>query len=229
MKNHSIKQAFQSSVPIIVSYVVLGAGYGLLAVKQGIPIWATLLMSIIIFGGSMQFVMIDLILSSASFFTVAITTLMIHARNLFYSLSMLLRYQNMKFPLKPISIFTCSDETYSIVCQDELPEGVDQDVYRFAVSLIGYTWWFLGTVLGVVLGEVLSFDTAGIEFSMTALFVSVFVEQWISHKNHIPALIGVGVSFICLILVGPSGFLIPTMVFIIVLLRIFRKKVEEQL
>ena len=184
-------------------------------------------MSLIIYGGSMQFVLISLVAAGASVITAALTALMVQARHLFYAVSMVDRYRDAG-PAKPLMIFTLTDETYSLVCTDEIPEHCDAQRYRFWVSLFDYAWWVGGTMLGVLLGEILPFDTTGIEFAMTALFVTVFVEQWISTKNHLPALVGLCSSVLCLLFFGPAKFLIPSMVMITVLLSLFRRRNEEQ-
>ena len=226
-KDSSLPAALKATVPVMSGYVVLGMGFGLLCQSSGFPAWAGILMSLIIYGGSMQFVLVGLVTSGASLLSAALTALMVQARHLFYAISMVDRYRD-PGAAKPYMISTLTDETYSLVCTDEIPEGCDPDRYRFYVSLLDQIWWVGGTVLGVLLGEVLPFNTAGIEFAMTALFVTVFVEQWLSTRNHLPALIGLGSSLACLLVFGPSRFLIPAMVMITVLLSLFRTRMEQK-
>ena len=227
MKDNSLPAALKATLPVLTGYLVLGIGFGLLCQSSGFPAWAGILMSLIIYGGSMQFVLISLVAAGASVVTAALTALMVQARHLFYAVSMVDRYRDAG-PAKPLMIFTLTDETYSLVCTDEIPEHCDAQRYRFWVSLFDYAWWVGGTMLGVLLGEILPFDTTGIEFAMTALFVTVFVEQWISTKNHLPALTGLVSSLLCLLFFGPAKFLIPAMVMITVLLSLFRRRNEEQ-
>ena len=227
IKDSSLPAAFKATVPVLTGYLVLGAGFGLLCQSSGFPVWSGILMSLIIYGGSMQFVLISLVASGASVLTAALTALMVQARHLFYAVSMVDRYRDAG-AAKPFMIFTLTDETYSLVCTDEIPAGCNAQRYRFFVSLLDYIWWICGTVLGVLLGEVLPFSTAGIEFAMTALFVTVFVEQWLSTKNHLPALVGLCSSVVCLLVFGPARFLIPAMVMITVLMSLLRSRTEEQ-
>ena len=151
---------------------------------------------------------------------------MVHARHLFYGISMLDRYRHAGAG-QTYMIYTLTDETYSLVCTDDLPEGCDASRYRFFVSMFNHIWWIGGTVLGVLLGEVLPFNTAGIEFSMTALFVTVFTEQWLTSKTHIPALIGLVSSVVSLLVFGPGRFLIPAMIMITVLMILCRPLIER--
>ena len=225
MKN-TIKTALIKSLPVMAGYVVLGTGFGILLKQAGYgPVWA-FLMSLTIYAGSMQYVGVSLLTAGASLITVALTTLMVNARHLFYGLSMLDTYKDAGRK-KPYLIFALTDETYSLLCGDSTPEGVDRKWYPFFVSLFNQSYWVLGSVLGSVIGTVLSFDTAGIEFSMTALFVTVFVEQWLTTKDHRPALVGLGCSALCLAIFGAGSFLIPTMIAITAALMLLRKGAEN--
>ncbi|MBQ1355036.1 MAG: AzlC family ABC transporter permease [Solobacterium sp.] len=226
MKDRSFPAAFRATIPVMTGYVVLAIGFGLLCQRSGFPWWTGIAMSIFIYGGSMQFVTVGLLTSGASLITAALTTLMVHARHLFYGISMLDRYRHAGAG-QTYMIYTLTDETYSLVCTDDLPEGCDANRYRFFVSMFNHIWWIGGTVLGVLLGEVLPFNTAGIEFSMTALFVTVFTEQWLTAKTHIPALIGLVSSVVSLLVFGPGRFLIPAMIMITVLMILCRPLIER--
>lgn len=209
----------------MTGYLVLGIGYGVFALKSGQSISSVLLASIFIYAGSMQFVLVDLIRSQASIITTIVTTLMVNARHLFYGISMIDRYKD-GGKKKPYLIFSLTDETYSLVCS-KVPEGMKPITYYFYVSLFDHIYWITGSLLGALVGKWVNFNSTGIEFAMTALFVTVFVEQWLSTKNHFPALIGLGISILCLLLFGPSNFLIPAMVGIgIVLLGMRQREVR---
>lgn len=184
-------------------------------------------MSAFIYAGSMQYVTVSLLTSGASLLSAALTTLMVNARHLFYGISMIDKYKGAG-KKKPYLIFALTDETYSLVCQEEAPEGIDYHSYCMAVSVFDQCYWIAGSLIGSFLGNVIPFDTTGVDFSMTALFVTVFVEQWMSTKNHIPALMGLFASAGCLILFGQDNFLIPSMIVITVLLSLGRKKIEEK-
>lgn len=206
----------------MAGYIVLGFGFGIILKANGHGILLAFAMSFLIYAGSMQYVALELLSSGASFIVIALTTLMVNARHLFYSVSMLDRYGGTG-TRKPYLIFSLTDETYSLLCADlpDLPEGHRTD-YFFAVSLLDQSYWILGSLLGALVGSIVHFNTEGIDFALTALFLTVFVDQWRSSKNHFPALVGVGVSLICLIIFGADSFLIPTMLIITAALCLYR-------
>lgn len=205
------KYAFKQSLPIMAGYIVLGMGFGVLLETKGYGVGWALLMSGFIYAGSMQYVTINLLTAGASLISAALMTLMVNARHLFYGISMIERYRDTR-PYKPYLIFGLTDETYSVVCSGTVPEGVDEKKYFFLVTLFAQCYWVLGSVMGSLLGSVLTFDSTGIDFSMTALFLVVFVEQWRSTKNHTSAIVGVAASLICLLIFGADQFLIPSMI-----------------
>lgn len=223
----NMKYALKRSLPVMAGYLVLGMGFGILLETKGYGIWWALAMSVFIYAGSMQYVAIDLISGGASFLSAALMTLMVNARHLFYGISMLDRYKETGAK-KPYLIFSLTDETYSLVCSGDVPEGVEQKKYFFWVSLFDQFYWVIGSVTGSLIGSLITFNTAGIEFSMTALFVVVFVEQWKSAHSHLSALIGVITSVICLLIFGADSFLIPAMIAITVVLTLFRKALDNK-
>ena len=175
-------------------------------------------MSAFVYAGSMQYLAVDLLTGGASLISAAITTLMVNARHLFYGISMVDRYKGTG-KKKPYLIFALTDETYSLVCSgNEDKSEEERHRYYFLVSLFDQIYWVCGSVIGALLGQVIPFSTEGIDFALTALFVTVFVEQWKSTKDHLPAIIGVMASVICLVVFGAGDFLIPAMVLITVLL-----------
>ena len=218
-----IKNVIIRTLPVMAGYVVLGAGFGVLMRVNGYGLLIAVLMSVLIYAGSAQYVGIGLITSGASLITVAMTTLLVNARHLFYGISMIDHYKGAG-KRKPYLIFALTDETYSLVCDGEGPKGVDKHKYWFLISLFNQCYWIIGTVIGSIVGSLIKFNTTGIEFSMTALFVTVFVEQWLSTKEHRPALIGLGASILCLLVFGSEKFLIPAMICIVVLLSLCKKK-----
>lgn len=216
-----IKNAIIKTLPVMAGYLVLGFGFGIIFEKNGFGILWTLAMSVFVYAGSMQYVAVSLLTSGASLITAALTTLMVNARHLFYGISMIEPYKNAgKF--KPYLISALTDETYSLVCTKDCPEDLDFHKFAFCVSLFNHFYWVAGSILGALAGSLISFNTAGVDFAMTALFITVFVEQWKSTKNHIPALAGVSVSAICLFIFGPDSFLIPSMLLISLILCIFK-------
>lgn len=213
----TIKYAFIKSLPVMAGYIVLGIGFGIISEKNGYGILWALAMSVFIYAGSMQYVTVSLLSSGANLLAVALTTLMVNARHLFYGISMLEPYKN-SGKYKPYLIFGLTDETYSLVCRNDVPENISFHQYSFWLTLFNQSYWIIGSVIGATIGSIIKFNTAGVEFAMTALFITVFVEQWRSTKNHIPALIGLFSSIICLIIFGKDNFLIPSMVLISIIL-----------
>lgn len=221
------KYAFKQSLPVMAGYLVLGMGFGILLKTKGYGVGWAFLMSLFIYAGSMQYVTINLLTGGATVLSAVLMTLMVNARHLFYGISMIERYRNTA-PYKPYLIFGLTDETYSLVCSGNVPEGVDEKKFFFLLTLLNQCYWIIGSVAGSLIGGMITFNTAGIEFSMTALFLVVFVEQWKSVKNHTSAVVGVVTSVICLLIFGAENFLIPTMISITVILTILRKKLSIQ-
>ena len=189
LRNRTIRQAFLKSIPVLAGYVVLGIGFGILMRDAGYGVLWTAAMSLFIYAGSLQYVGVGLLTGGASVLTTAITSLMVNARHLFYSISMIDKYKDAG-KYKPYMIFALTDETYSLLCDGMTPSGVEPNQYRFLVSLFNHSYWVAGSIIGSLLGAVLPFSTEGIEFSMTALFVAAFTEQWLTTKDHVPPLTG---------------------------------------
>lgn len=225
MKLKTLKTALVSTLPVMAGYIVLGTGFGILFQSKGYGLIWSAAMSIFIYAGSMQYLAIDLISGGASLITAALTTLMVNARHLFYGVSMIDKYKHTG-KYKPYLIFALTDETYSLNCGN-LPTGIeDVPGYYFLVSIFNQCYWVLGSILGSLIGSVLPFSSEGIDFSLTALFVTVFVEQWKSTKDHLPAIIGAASAVACLLIFGRDNFLIPTMILITLALTAIRKKEE---
>lgn len=229
MKN-DIKRALKDTIPVLSGYIVLGMGFGVLMQSNGYGFWWSLAMSTLIYAGSMQYLTVDLLLGGATLVSAALTTLMVNARHLFYGISMVDKYKGAGIK-KPYLIFALTDETYSLVCSgSEDKSESERHRYYFLVSLFNQIYWVAGSVVGALLGEVIPFSTEGIDFALTALFVTVFVEQWKSTRDHIPAIVGVCASVICLLLFGAGDFLIPAMILITLslsLIRLFKKEARE--
>ena len=219
------KTAFVDTLPVMTGYMVLGFGFGVVMSANGFSPLFTAAMSLFVFAGSMQYAAIPLLTAATPLMTLALTTLMVNARHLFYGVSMLEKYKNTGRK-KPYLIFALTDETYSLVCHDRegLEEAQRQDYYLL-VSLLDQFWWVLGSVLGAAAGTLISFNSEGVDFALTALFITVFAEQWLSGKKHTGALVGLAASIGCLALFGSDKFLIPAMLVIAAVLTL--KKEEE--
>ena len=213
-----IKQAFYKSIPVMAGYIVLGTGFGILMHNAGYGVLWTAAMSIFIYAGSMQYVGVNLLTGGASVITTALTTVMVNARHLFYSISMVDLYKDAG-KYKPYMIFALTDETYSLLCDGKAPEGADPNAYRFFVSLFNHSYWVTGSILGSLLGAVIP---------MTALFIAAFTEQWLTTRDHIPALTGLLSTLVCLILFGRDRFLIPAMLLITLVLTLLRGREESR-
>lgn len=224
MDKRALRGAFRSTLPILAGYIVLGFGFGVLLAKAGYsPLWA-LGMSVTIYAGAMQYVGADLLACHASLVSVAMTTLMVQARHLFYGISLIDKYKGAGFK-KLFMIFQITDETYALVSSSKYPEGADPQWYYFFVSMFNYIYWIIGGVLGALVGSLFDFNSKGIDFSMTAIFVSVFIDQWKNSKNHTSSIIGLVSTAICLIIFGNKSFLIPAMAVITLLLFAFKSKI----
>jgi 4-azaleucine resistance transporter AzlC len=211
------KQAALDTLPVFAAYLILGMGFGVMMSREGFSIWLTILMSIVCFAGSLQYVAVPLLAAGASHATFFFMTLLVNARHIFYGLSVLERYEGSGLK-KPYLIFGLTDETYSLVCRQPYVKGEQRTGYYFAVTLLNHLYWIAGSALGGILGNTLRFNSRGIEFSLTALFVVIFVDQWQNTKRHLPALIGLGMTLISRVLFGRPHFLVIAMVLILIAL-----------
>ena len=227
MKRAAVRSAFLDTLPVMTGYVFLGFGFGILMYQSGFDVLWAGAMSLLIYAGSMQYVAVSLLTSGAGLLTAALTTFVVNARHLFYGISMVDAYKGAG-KKKPYMIFALTDETYSLVSKNQVPEGISRHGYCFLVSLFDHFYWVAGTVLGSLAGSLIPINYEGIEFVLTALFVTIFVEQWLSTKNHLPAMIGTVSTLVCLVLFGKDIFLIPSMVIIAVLLTTLRRTRKEE-
>ena len=223
----TVKRAFKDTLPVMAGYLVLGMGFGILLKSKGYGVLWAFSMSTVIYAGSMQYLAIDLITSGAGLITTALTTLMVNARHLFYGISMVDKYKNAGRG-KPYLIYALSDETYSLVCSENDLAPEQKNRYYLAVTALDQFYWVAGTVLGSLLGSLIRFSTEGLDFALTALFISIFVDQWLDTKDHAPAAVGAAASVLCLVLFGPERFLIPSMLLITLLLTLIRGKKEAK-
>jgi 4-azaleucine resistance transporter AzlC len=222
LKKDAVRIAFWDTLPVMAGYVFLGFGFGILLYQSGYGVLWAFAMSLFIYAGSMQYLAVSLLTGSAGLLTAALTTVVVNARHLFYGISMVDTYKGAGRK-KPYMIFALTDETYSLVSRNQTPEGISRHGYCFLVSLFDHIYWVAGTVLGSLTGTLLPINYEGIEFALTALFVTIFVEQWLSVKDHRPALIGVASTATCLLIFGRDVFLIPSMVIIAIGLTTMRK------
>ena len=224
----ALQAAFPYTIPIFASFWFLGLTYGIFMHVCGFSFWYPMLMSLLIFAGSAEFVAAQMLLGAFNPLQALAMTLMINARHLFYGISMLEKYKNTGWK-KIYLIYGMCDESFSINCTIQPPPDVDKGWFLFFVTLLNQIYWVSGATLGALLGYVIHFDTTGIEFVMTALFVVMFINQWEESKDHRPALTGLGCSLLCLLVFGSQSFILPAMALIILCFSIGRRyhKKEE--
>lgn len=211
----AFRAAFPITLPILAGFLFLGLAYGIYMNVSGFHFLYPLIMSLTIFAGSIEFVVVGLLLGAFDPFNAFLLALMINARHLFYGLSMLDRY-NVPGLKKYYLIFGMCDESFSINCTADIPDEVDKGWFMFFVTLLNHIYWVAGATMGGLFGSLIQFDTTGLDFVMTALFIVIFLEQWMKEKKHYSALLGLGLSLLCLMLFGGTNFIIPSMCLILV-------------
>lgn len=226
-KTKAFKAAFPHTIPVFTGFTFLGIAYGILMNSKGYGFFWTVLMSLLAFAGSMQYVAITLLTTVFNPIAALMLTLMVNARHLFYGISMLEKYKGTcKF--KPYLIFGLCDETFSIICSVEPPEGIDRNWFMFFITLLDHSYWVIGSALGGLLGYMVSFNTKGLDFVLTALFTVIFISQWKNQKNHSPAIIGVVCSIVSLLFFGKNNFIIPSMILILAVLTFFKRTISKE-
>lgn len=226
IRRRAFSAAFPHTIPILAGFLFLGISYGLYATASGFAFWYPILMAVVIFGGSLEFVAVEMLLGIFAPVQTLIMALMIQARHLFYGISMLEKYKGTGWK-KIYLIYGMCDESFSINCSAEIPEDVDKGWFMFFVTVLNQLYWVAGTAIGAVLGSLITFDLDGLEFVMTAMFVVIFMDQWLKEKKHYTGVIGVASAAVCLLIFGADSFMIPTMLCILVLLTVFRKPIEK--
>lgn len=222
----ALAAAFPHTVPIFAGFWFLGLAYGIYMNVSGFSFWYPMVMSLVIFGGSLEFVAVSMLLSPFAPLQTLLMTLMIQARHLFYGIAMLDKYRGLGWK-RFYLIFGMCDESFSINYTAPIPQGVDRGWFYVFVTLLNQIYWVSGATLGGLAGSLLEFNTQGLEFVMTAMFVVIFLEQWKKERSHLTAFIGLGAAAACRLGFGADSFLIPAMACILVLLAAFRKPLER--
>ena len=218
--------AFPNTIPILAGFLFLGMTYGIYMNVSGFSFWYPCLMSLTIFAGSVEFVAVNLLLGAFHPIQALAMTLMLNARHLFYGISMLDRFRGLGLK-KIYLIFGMCDETFSINYTAEIPPDVDRGWFMFFVTLLNHLYWFAGATLGGIFGSFITFNTEGLDFVMTAMFVVIFLEQWLKEERHESSILGIGLSVLSLIAFGADGFLIPAMLSILAVLTLLRRPLEK--
>lgn len=224
----ALKRAFPVTVPVLLGYLFVGVAFGMLFSQRGYSfIWA-FLVSLTVYAGSMQFVMLEFFAPGVGLPTVALMTLIVNFRHVFYGLSLLETFSGMG-KKKPYMVFSLTDETYSLLCSGTVPAGVEPHQYRFAIALLNQSYWIAGSVLGAVAGSLIGFDTTGIDFAMTALFMTILIDQWLASTTHVPVFIGLAAAVGALLLLGADGFIIPALLIMALVLTALKGKLSPAL
>jgi 4-azaleucine resistance transporter AzlC len=224
----AIKAAFPFTVPVLLGYLSIGVAFGLLFENAGYNfIWA-FFMSLVVYAGAMQFIAVSFFYGGIGLIQIAVMTLLVNIRHIFYGLSFLDRFSDMG-KKKWYMAFALTDETYSLLCGTKAPSDVDEKKFFFSVAFLNQSYWVLGSVIGSFAGSLITFDTTGMDFAMTALFIVIFLEQWKAYSTHIPALIGLGCTVLALLIVGPDNLVIPAMILIVAALMLSKKQIETKI
>jgi len=221
------KQALLRSLPVMMGYVFLGTAFGLLLQRAGYHwLWA-LGISVFVYAGSLQFVLVGLLTQGVSLFTAGITTLVVNSRHIFYGLSFIESFKKMgKWGI--YMVFSLTDETYALLCGTPFTGSARENMrLKLYISALNQSYWVFGSVMGAFLGDIITFDITGIDFAMTALFTVIVVEQWLSSKNHIPALVGLVCAVVSLLIFGPEQFLLPALTVCVTLLMVLKRPMES--
>lgn len=225
-KTAALRAAFPYTVPIFAGFWFLGLTYGIYMNVSGFNFLYPCLMSLTIFAGSMEFITADMLLGTFNPIQAFVMTLMVNARHIFYGISMLDKFKGTGLK-KLYLIFGMCDESFSINYTAKVPIGIDKGWFMFFVTLLNHFYWFFGATLGGIFGSLITFDTKGLDFVMTAMFVVIFLEQWLKDKKHINAVTGLVLSALCLFIFGKDNFMLPAMAIILIALTIMRKPLEK--
>lgn len=227
----AFKAAFPYTIPVLAGYLFIGMAFGVMIQEKGYNFLWAMLMSLLCYAGSGQYLAVNFFAPGVSLFNVIFMEFMLNIRHIFYGLSLLERFGRMGRKWLYM-IFSLTDETYSLFFVTKAPKDVEEDMFMFAVALLDQAYWIIGSALGALLGSVLPFSTAGIEFAMTALFVVIMVEQWMDSRNRGFVMTGLGCGLLCLLLFGAANFILPTMICIMLILlpcsRILNKEEKQE-
>lgn len=226
MKKEIIKYSLIQTLPVMFGYLFMGMAFGILLEEIDFNFLWSFLISASIYSGSMQFVLIGFLGGGVGLLSIIFMTLSVQSRHMFYGLSFIEKFKAMG-KKGWYMIFSLTDETYSLLCGMEIPEKLDEKKVFLTVALLNQSYWVTGCTLGGLIGGLIWFDTTGIDFAMTALFVVIFIEQWLAYSSHIPALIGLFSGLLCLVIFGPGSFLLPALIISVSLLLLFNRHTEK--
>ena len=223
----AFRKAFPYTIPVLTGYLFIGIAFGVMYAEKGYSFLWAILMSVLVYAGSGQYLAVNFFVPGFSFVQVVFLTFMVNVRHVFYGVSLLEKF-NKVGKSRWYMIFALTDETYSLLCTTKIPKGVDESKFLLAISILDHSYWVLGSAIGAIAGTLLPISSEGIEFAMTALFIVIFIEQWMEKKNRIPEIIGVVIAIVSLVIFGASNFVLPAMLAIVALLFVGRKKLDKE-
>lgn len=223
----AFKKAFPYTIPVLTGYLFIGIAFGVMYAEIGYSFLWAILMSVLVYAGSGQYLAVNFFVPGISFLQIVFLTFMVNVRHIFYGISLVERFNKIG-KSRWYMIFALTDETYSLLCTTKVPKDVDESKFLFAISVLDHSYWVLGSAIGAIAGTLLPISSEGIEFAMTALFVVIFIEQWMEKKNRMPAMIGVITAFLCLLIFGADSFVLPSMLAIMALLFVGKKKLNQE-
>jgi 4-azaleucine resistance transporter AzlC len=237
----ALRACFPQTLPVMAGYVFLGITYGILMVDNGFPVWLPILTAAIIYTGSMEFLLVEILTSSFNPLSAFATALMVGARHLFYGISMLGKYRGTGWK-KPLLILTTTDETFAVNYSARIPEGIDRGWFYLWVSLLDQLYWIFGAAVGGLCGTLITFNTTGLDFVMTTMFAVIFLNQWLGDsdlaranrsygflRSHVSECVGLAAAIVCLLVFGPDHFIVPSMLVMLAVLTVFRRPISRTL
>lgn len=223
----AFRRAFPYTIPVLTGYLFIGIAFGVMYAEKGYSFLWAILMSVLVFAGSGQYLAVNFFVPGISFVQAIFLTFMVNVRHVFYGISLVERF-NRFGKSRWYMIFGLTDETYSLLCTTNVPEDVDEEKFLFAITLLDHFYWILGSAIGAIAGTILPINSEGIDFAMTALFIVIFIEQWMQKKNRIPAVIGVVTAWVSLLIFGADGFVLPAMLLILLILFVGKKRIDQE-
>lgn len=221
----AFRYAWPKALPLLAGFWFLGLTYGVYAMSAGLAWWVPVAMSVLIYTGSMEFIMVSQLTAPFHPLQTFVIALMVGARHLFYGISMLGRFRGLG-RRKLYLIYAQCDEAFSINYTTTVPAGIDRGWFMFFVSLLAQSFWVTGTLLGVLFGRLIRINLQGLDFCMTAMFVTIFIEQWCKERSHVSSLMGLAVAVVCLAVFGPDDFVVFTMLGVLLALWALRGRLE---
>lgn len=222
----AFRTAFPYTIPVLTGYLFIGLAFGVMFQEKGYNFLWAVLMSIVVYAGSGQYLAVNFFVPGAGFLNIMFMTFMVNVRHIFYGLSLLERFGKMG-KKRLYMIFSLTDETYSLLCTTKIPKDVEEDKFLFAIAFLDHLYWITGSAIGAIAGAVIPFNAEGIDFAMTALFIVIFVEQWLAGGKRIPAVIGIVSTIALRLLFGIDNFVLPSMICIMICLVSGRKYIEK--